>query len=166
MASITTIFQSDLVSNIILPLFLVFFIVFAVLEKIKLFGADKKQVHAFIALVISLIFVGATYKLMVNKLIFFLVVALVAVFAIVLLWGFIFHDEKGIQLEPWMKAVLGIGLGVAFLFALIWIASDWWDGIIRFFQTDTGKMIITNVLFVLTIAVALVVVLGGKKEKN
>ncbi|MFA5071423.1 MAG: hypothetical protein WC511_03600 [Candidatus Pacearchaeota archaeon] len=164
MASITTILQSELLSDFLLPLLLIFFIVFAILEKTKLFGGDKKQLNALTSFVIALIFVGAVYpKIIVSNLILFLAIALVAIFVITLLWGFVYPDkDEGFKLEPWMKWALAIGLGIAFIFALIWAAGDWWYGILDFLKSTTGKAITTNVIFVLTIIVALAVVLKNK----
>lgn len=164
--TVTTIFQSEILAGFLLPLLLVFFIIFAVLERTKLFGSDKKQLNALTSLVIALIFVGAVYpKIIVSNLMLFLAIAMVAVFVILLLWGFVYGDEKeGFKLEKWMKWTLGLGLGVAFLFALIWAAGDWWDGILDFLRSTTGKTITTNVIFILTIIIALAVALMKPKK--
>jgi len=136
--TVTTIFQSEILSGFLLPLLLVFFIIFAVLERTRIFGSDKKQLNALTSLVIALIFVGAVYpKIIVSNLMLFLAIAMVAVFVILLLWGFVYGDEKeGFKLEKWMKWTLGIGLGIAFLFALIWAAGDWWYGILDFLKSS------------------------------
>jgi len=164
-ATITSILQSEVLSDFLLPLLLIWFIVFAVLERTKIFGSEKKQLNALTALVIALIFVGAVYpKIIVSNLMLFLSIALVAVFVIMLLWGFVYGDEKeGFKLEPWMKWTLAIGLGIAFIFALIWAAGDWWYGILDFLKSSMGKTITTNVIFILVIIVALAVVLKNKK---
>ncbi|GAH78833.1 unnamed protein product, partial [marine sediment metagenome] len=111
-----TIFQSNIVQQFILPFVLVFTLVFAILEKTKLFGEDKKQLNAIIALVIGLIFVTAVFPTVVvtNKLILFLTIALVIVFVVLLLWGFVFGEIKeGFKPADWMKWVLGILIGLA-----------------------------------------------------
>jgi len=73
MVEITTFLQSTIVAKFILPFLLVFFVVFAVLEKIKLLGEDKKQLNALVAFVIGLIFVGAVFpKEVVGNLVLFL----------------------------------------------------------------------------------------------
>ena len=167
--TVTTIFQSEILSGFLLPLLLIFFIVFAILERSKLFGSDKKQLNALTSLVIALIFVGAVYpKIIVSNLMLFLGIAMAAIFVILLLWGFVYSDsEKGFVPEKWMKWALGIGLGVTFLFALIWAAGDWWGGILDFLKSATGKTVTTNVIFVLTIIVALAVALkAGSSSKS
>ena len=47
--------------DILLPFILVFTMVFAVLQKINLFGANKKNINAVISLVIALFFLNNTY---------------------------------------------------------------------------------------------------------
>jgi hypothetical protein len=166
MATILTILQSWIVSDFILPLLLIFFIVFAILEKTKLFGDGKKQLNALTSIVISLIFVGAVYpKIVVENLVLFFVVAIVAIFIILLLWGFVFGDEKGFKPEGWMKWILGIGLLIAFAFALIW-ATDWWGNIFSFFRSSLGQTITTNAIFILIIVIALAAVLAGKSKPS
>ena len=81
-----TILQHEIFTRFALPFLLMFFVVFAVLEKTKLFGEDKKQLNALIAFVIGLIFVSAVYPtLVVSNLILFLTVALIVVFVALLL---------------------------------------------------------------------------------
>jgi hypothetical protein len=69
----TTILQHWIFSDFLFPFFLVFFIAFAILERTKIFGENKKQINGLTALVIGLIFVSAVYpKLVVGKLTMFL----------------------------------------------------------------------------------------------
>ena len=56
-----TILQAEIFTRFILPFFLVFFVLFAILEKTKLFGEGKKQVNAMISFVAGLIFVSVLY---------------------------------------------------------------------------------------------------------
>jgi len=157
-----TILQHWIFSQFLLPFLLVFFIIFALLEKTKLFGEGKKQLNALIAFVIGLIFVSAIYpKLVVGNMILFLTVAIVCVFIVLLLWGFVFGDEKGFAVQKWMKWVLGIIIGGAFIAALLW-ATGWNIGIGNLLAGQST--IWTNVAFVVVIAVALALVLIGKKE--
>jgi multisubunit Na+/H+ antiporter MnhB subunit len=65
----TTILQAPLLIDFIYPFLLIFFIVFAILEKSKLFGDEKKQLNALVALVIGLIFISIILVLRNNKLI-------------------------------------------------------------------------------------------------
>ena len=165
MANGETILQSEVFSRFILPFFLVFFVTFALLEKTKLFGDGKKQIDAMIAFVIGLIFVSVLYPtLVVNNLILFLTVALVSIFVILLLWGFIFGGEKGFSPEPWMKIALAIVVGIAFIIAIIWATGFNTQLADYLFRQSWSKAFWTNLGFILAIAIALALVLGGKSK--
>ena len=151
---------------------LVFFIVFAILEKTKLLGEDKKQLNALISFVVGLIFVGAVYPTeVVGNLILFLTVALVVVFVVLLLWGFVFGDIKeGFKAEKWMKWVLAIVIGVAVIIAVLWATGVGVDEINDFFNNlfsgqDWSSGFWTNVLFIIVVAVALALILKKSGDK-
>jgi len=160
----TTFLQHPIVSQFILPFLLVFFIVFAILERTKLFGEAKKQLNALTALVIGLIFVGAIYpKIVVENMILFLTVAIVIIFVILLLWGFIFGDEKGFKPATWMKWVLGIIAGIASIVAILWATG--WNTTLAGFLSGQSQ-IWTNIAFVVVIAIVLALVLLTKEKKS
>ena len=72
------ILQHEILTDFVYPFLLVFFIIFALLEKTKIFGTDKKQLNALVAFVIGLIFVAAVDpKLIVGDLILFLTIDLI-----------------------------------------------------------------------------------------
>lgn len=166
MATETTFLSWWIVSKFFLPFLLSFFLFFAVLEKTKLFGENKKQLNSLISFVISLIFVSAVYpKLVVSNLILFLSVALIAVFVIFLIWGFIFGESStGFKAEGWMKLVLGIVAGIAFIIALFWATG--WNEKLGSFVTETGlkSPVFTNLFFIIIIAVALALSLSPGKS--
>ncbi len=164
----TTILQHWIFADFLFPFLLVFFIAFALLERTKIFGDNKKQLNGLTALVIGLIFVSAIYpKIVVGKLTLFLSIALVAIFVIMLIWGFIFGNfDEGFKAKDWMKWVLGIIAGVAFLGALIW-ATGWHDDFLTFFSTKgIGQDIISNVVLIAVIIGAVLVVMGSNKGKK
>ena len=159
-----TFLQWPIISDYLLPFLLVFFIIFAILERTKLFGEGKKQVNALTAFVIALTFVGAvTYTHMIQNLTLFLTIAIVALFVILLIWGFIFGDSKEFKAEGWMKWILGIVAGIAFIWALVW-ATDSLGKIGGFFGSSLGQTIITNGIFLIVISVALALILIPKKS--
>ena len=154
-------------TDFILPFLLIFFIVFAILEKTKLFGDGKKQINALTAFVIGLIFVGAIFpKLVVENMILFLTVAIVCVFVIMLIWGFIFGDVKeGFKPADWMKWVLGIFGGIAFIVAVIF-ATGFNTAIGNLLSQGLSQTLLTNIVFIVVIAIALALVLIGSKPKK
>ncbi len=164
--AVSNILQSEVLTRFILPFLLVFFIVFAILEKTKLFGEGKKQLNALISFVIGLIFVSVLSPvLVINNLILFLTIAIVAIFVILLLWGFIFGDIKeGFKPEPWMKIGLAIIVGIGFIAAIIF-ATGFYDKIKEFlFGQSWSNTFWTNFAFILVIAIALALILYQKKK--
>lgn len=155
--------QNVIFTKFALPFLLIFFIVFAILEKTKVFGEDKKQINALIAFVIGLIFVSVAYpKEVVGNLILFLTVALVVVFVILMLWGFATGGELKIE-----SSGLKVGIGIVVLIAVV-LAVLWATGIqggvfdLLFYQSWSGTFW-TNVIFVVAIAGALALVLRSGK---
>jgi hypothetical protein len=160
-----TFLQWPIVSQYILPFLLVFVIVFGILEKTKLFGDGKPRLNAIASFVIALIFVGAvSYTHMVQNLTLFLTLAIVAIFVIMLLWGFVWGDAKeGFKPAGWMKWLLAIVAGIAFIWAVIW-ATDSLGKIQGFFGGSLGQTIITNGIFLIVVAVALALILIPPKK--
>jgi hypothetical protein len=158
-----TILQHWILTNFILPFLLIFFIIFGILEKTKLFGEGTKQLNAFISFVIGLVFVGAIFpKLVVENLILFFTVAIVVLFIALLLWGFISGEEAKIPGK--LKAPAGALVAIAVVVALLWalgIEGSIFDFLFR--QSWSGELW-TNVAFVAVVIFALVAVLWSKKE--
>ena len=159
-----TILQHWLFTRFAFPFLLVFFIVFAILEKTKIFGESKKQLNALVSFVIGLLFVTFAYPVdVVNNLILFLTVALVVVFIALLLWGFMSGETK---FEGGIKTILLVILVIAVIIAVVWSTgfqdpfSEW------LFKQDWSGDFWTNVFFIVVIAVALALVLkGGAKSE-
>ena len=158
--------QHEIFTKFVYPFLLIFFIVFAVLEKTKLLGEGKKQLNALISFVIGLIFVSAiSPKMIVDNLILFLTVALVVMFVVLLLWGFVFGDLKeGFKTENWMKQLLGVVVGISVFIAVLWatgVRTEFFDLLFR--QSWSSKFW-TNVSFILVIAIALALVLKKSSD--
>ena len=159
-----TVLQSPVLTQFVYPFLLIFFIIFAILEKSKLLGEGQKQINALVAFVIGLIFVSVAYpKLVVTNLILFLTLAVVIVFVVLVIWGFIMGD-KGTDI---MKAPKGIkwAIAIVILIAVI-LAVLWASGVGFGFMEDlikNNKTFWTNVLFIVVIAAALAVVLAKTK---
>lgn len=153
-----TIFQHWIFTKFVLPFLLIFFIVFAILEKTKILGEDKKQLDSLVSFVIALIFVGAVYpRLVVENLILFLTVALVVVFVVLLIWGFITGGEAKFE-GKYVKLIVGVVVIFAVLIAVFWATGlgPWAFNIL--FQQAWSKSFWTNALFLVVIAVAIALV--------
>ena len=159
-----TILQSEILTKFVYPFLLIFFIVFAVLEKTKVLGDERKQLNALVAFVIGLIFVGAVFpKLVVANMILFLTVALVIVFVVLLLWGFVSSGDKGIEISKGLKTFLFIILGIAVVVAVFW-AVGVGGGFFNFlFSSSLSNAFCTNFLFIVVIAAALALVIKNSK---
>jgi len=162
-----TIFQHFIFQDFILPFLLVFTIIFAVLEKTKLLGDDKKKLNAIIAFVVGLVFVTAVFpKTVISNLILFLTVAIIVVFVILLIWGFIFGDIKeGFKPQPWMKWTLGGLAATALIFVFIWAVGSQTGMLDWVMELNWSSPFWTNLLFIVVIAIALALVLVKSKAK-
>lgn len=90
-----TILSSPFFVEGVLPFLLVFVLVYAVLQKTKILGEDKKQINAIISLVIGLIAVSfSSYVGVIVNLIPVLAVGLVIILVFLLLWGIVFVGGK------------------------------------------------------------------------
>lgn len=159
-----TILQNWVLTQFVLPFLLVFFIIFAILQKTKVLGA-KKQIDALTAFVIGLIFVGVAYpKLVVTNLILFLSVAMVVVFVVLLLWGFASGGEKSDFLSgDKVKWAVGGVVLVAVIIATLWATGidkgDPWNFL---FYSSWSSPFWTNFIFIALIIVALAVAMRGE----
>ena len=149
-----TILQNWIVADYLLPFLLVFFILFAVLEKISIFGKDKKQLNALVSFVISLIFVTAVSpKIFVGNLVLFLTVAIVILFVGLLLWGFVYGEAK--IKGKFVTAATAVIIFVVVLIAVL-IITGVDEGIFNFlFAQSWSKSFWTNASFLIIIAAAL-----------
>lgn len=157
-----TIFGIGLFSRIVLPLLLIFTVIFAILERLKLFGDDKKQMHAIIALVIAIITVAFAYPTdIIVKLMPFLAVAVVIVLIFLILYGMVSpgDKEKGLNLPNGLKIAFGVLIGIALIIAVLW-ATDYLDTVYSLiFKSGSSNKLLTNIVVLAAIAGALFVVL-------
>lgn len=161
------ILQHPMFTSFVYPFLIVFFIVFAVLEKTRLLGEDKKQLNALLSFVIGLVFVSAVYpKMVVENMILFLSVALVIMFVVLMLWGFIFAKEKGFELTSGMKWGLFGVVTVALVIAILWATGVSESSLYNFlFGKPWSEAFWTNLIFIVLIGIALGVIVKGAKSK-
>lgn len=165
-----TFLQSPILTNFVYPFLLIFFIIFAILEKTKIFGEGRKQINALVAFVIGFIFVSAIFpKEMVSHLILFLTIAIVIVFVVLILWGFIMGEEgvKIFENSPkGIKWAIAIFILIVVVIAVLWAAGVNISELInKIFRASWSSKVWTNLIFIVLVAAALAVVLstGGKK---
>jgi len=161
----STFLSHPLFVETILPFLLVFTIVFAVLQKSKIFGDGKRQVDAIVALVVGLLVISFGQATgFIVQLIPFLAVALVVILVFMILIGS--FGKSGEEMLPkGLKTFLMIVAGIAVVIAVLYITNLWsllYDWII--IGTDTG--IATNAFFVIIIIAAIAFVWYGSKPSG
>ena len=160
---VETILQHWILTRFALPFLLVFFIVFAILEKTKVLG-DKKQINALIAFVIGLIFVNVVFPVeVVKNMVLFLSVALITMFVGLILWGFV--GGKAQIEDKSIKMLAGLVLVIAILVAILW-ATGFYPFVEWLFKQEWSKAFWTNLLFIVVIVIAVALVLKGSGEKK
>lgn len=118
-------------TDVILPFILVFTIVFAVLQKAKIFGAESKKYNVVVALVVGLLVViphvtgryppGADVVEIINEAIPAVSVLLIAVVMFLVLIGIFFEPKAG----GWVSSIVLL----LSILAVVWIfgkAAGWW----------------------------------------
>ena len=160
-----TILQNWIFTKFAFPFLLIFFILFGILEKTKVFGEDKHRLNALISFVVGLIFVGAVFpKLVVENLILFLTVSIVVVFIGLLLWGFVSGEEAKVPGK--LKPIAGILVFIALVIAVFWatgVEGNFFDFL---FRSSWSTEFWTNAAFIVVViaAIVLVVSTAGKKS--
>jgi len=159
-----TILQHWIIANFILPFLLIFLIVFGILEKTKVFDSNK-QLNAFIAFVIGLIFVGAVSpKLVVGHLILFFTVSIVVLFVALLLWGFVSGDDAKLPANTPLRVIVGILIVGAVIIALLFATGFENTAFDSLFRQSWSEAFWTNVSFLAVIIVALTLVIKSSSS--
>ena len=162
---VETILQHWVFRRFALPFLLIFFAVFAILEKTGLFGTDKKQLNALIAFIVGLMVISVTYPVeVINNLILFLTVSIIAVFAALLLWGFIAGEAK--VEGKGVKTFFGIVVIIVIIGAVFWATGLFMPFIDLLFKQEWSYTFWVNFLFIVVIALALAVVLKSKPQSS
>lgn len=165
-----TFLQHWLFAKFILPFFLMFFLVFAILQKTKVLGENKTQLDALVAFVIGLIFVGVAYpRDVVGNMIVFFTIALVIIFVGMVLWGFLGGGEAKLEGKG-VKIAAGVVLIIAVILAVLWATGINFVIFENFFNlmfdSDWSNSFWTNVIFLVLIAAAMAAVLLSARAKS
>jgi len=171
----SNILQASLFTNFLYPFLLMFFIVFALLEKSKLLGAEQKQINAFVSLIVSLIFVSVVFPvIVVNNLILFMTVGVIVIFVGFVLWGFINGGKIGFGEDSKVLKGLGVLTFIALIVAIFWATGTFpsvWSFLERVFdfafRSNGSESFWTNFLVVVLVVAALVATIkAGKVVKG
>lgn len=163
-----TILQSWIFTQFAFPFLLIFFVLYGILEKTKVFGEGKEKLNAMVSFVVGLIFVAAiSPKLVVNNLILFLTVAIIVVFIALILWGFMIGEEPKItgKFKGLAIAIVIIAVAAALLWALGVPGTIFGDVFDFLFKQDWSSSFWTNVVFIFVVIIAIVIILPKKSGK-
>jgi len=152
-------------TNVILPFILVFTVVFAILEKTKVLG-EKRDIHAIIALVISLIAIGVPAAVgTLQSFIPVIAVVIIILFAWMLVFGFA-NGEVKVEFSKGLKSFFLIFLGVVLLAAAVWAITSS-TGILAKINLDQvlSAQITQMVLFVGAIVAVIAIAISGSDHK-
>lgn len=165
--------------SVILPFLLVYVIVFAVLEKSRIFKvSDKsednphvKNVNAIIAFVFALFVVASIQTVMyIQDLILGVVLVLIFLFVVLLLFGMVFGDEykqiffDGNKMHTWAKWVIGGGIFLVCL-GLLFSALGLWDAYIIPWWNDVSQWDYVTI-FILIIIVGIMIWVSKDSSKS
>jgi hypothetical protein len=111
--------------DVILPFLLVYAITYAILEKTKVLGADKKSINAVVAFVSAFLVVASTKLVsIINQSIANVMLVMIIIFCILMLGSMVTQGDK-IEMKPGTKAALAAVIGIVvlciFMYAIGWL---------------------------------------------
>jgi hypothetical protein len=160
-------FISTVFTDYLLPFALVFTLIFAILQKTKLLGDEKRQIDAIIGLIVGLILIATPYaRDIVVMLMPFLAVWAVILLIFMLLYGFIGGKKEGDVLGKWWKYAF-YGLVALSLAVFLLIISGYWDWVLNLLTgADSGTSLWVNGLLIAIIVGAIVAVIKGDVKSS
>jgi hypothetical protein len=115
------------VFNILMPFLLVFAIVFAILEKINLFGSGKRQINGIVAAVFGVLVIRNQYIIgIINRFLPNIALFMVIILMFLLLIGVFMGEHK-----DWAPKLLTLAVIISVIFVIWALSSDFigqtWD---------------------------------------
>ncbi|MBL7054260.1 hypothetical protein ISS05_00715 [Candidatus Woesearchaeota archaeon] len=159
--------------DILLPFLLIFTILFAVLEKTHILGADKRNLNAVLSLVFSLIVIvphatgnypaGYDPVQILNAALPSVSLIAVAIVMLLIMIGLFAHDKVmlGLTMPGWVALVSVITIVLIFGSAAGWYASGFNSWLESIFGSDALAIVIMLVVFGVIIAF---ITSGGKAD--
>ena len=162
-----TILSSPIFIETILPFILVFTIVFAILQKSKILGEDKKQIDAIVALVVGLVVISfAQATGIIIQMIPFLAVSLVVILVLMIMIGS-FNEGKSFDStfpKGLRRALLAIVI-VAVVIAVLYI-TEGWKYLYDLILVPSNSSIFINIVFIAIVIGAIIFVLRSVNPKE
>lgn len=160
--------------DVVLPFLLIFTIIFAVLEKTKIFGMEhvgkeeytKKNLNAIAAFVIAFLFVASSRLVaVVNQAMANVVLLIVVSVSFLMLIGsfFSYKEETFLEKGPWRTSfmvLMTIGVLLIFMHALGWL-EPFWDYLLQYWDTS----VVGSIVLLIVIVIFMWFVTSGKAPK-
>ncbi len=160
-----TILSHPIFVETILPFVLIFTIVFAVLQKSKIFGEDKRQIDSIVALVFGILVISFAQAVgVILQLIPFLAVSLIVILVLMILMGSFSTEEKFKFPKP-LNIILIVLVVLAVVAAVVY-ASGLGNYLIDFLFFAGATGILANIIFIGTIVGAVIAVIVGSRKKK
>jgi len=164
MAETPWILSNPLVTEIILPFLLVFVLIFAILDRTKILGDDKRQINAIISLAIALIFITFSKAVgIVTGLMPFLAVLAVIILIFFILYGFFASGKEGLEINKGIKIAGGVVVLVALVIAVL-VVTGYWDKLKD--SVSGSNVVLSTIILIAIVAGAMAVVLASGKSKD
>jgi len=160
--------------DVVLPFLLIFTIVFAILEKTRVFGAEtidgkeysKKNLNSITAFVIAF-FVIASSKLVeiittVSS--YTVILLMLSVLFLLLVGSFMKEGEGGFLQGNWnyfFMIMMFVGIVLIFIYAL-----GWWDVMWGFFRFETGGEVVGSIILLAIIVLFIWYIVKGEPHTN
>ncbi|MBU0907796.1 MAG: hypothetical protein KKD18_00840 [Nanoarchaeota archaeon] len=157
-----TILSHPIFVETILPFLLVFTIVFAILQKSKVLGDGKKQIDAIVSLAIALIVISFAQAVgIILQLIPFLAVSLVILLVLFILLGSFWKiDDAPKGFQYLLVAVITVAVAIAVMYF-----TNAWQWLLDLLYGGIGESeLLTNAIFIIVIAAAVVAVVWQTKS--
>jgi len=131
----------------ILPFLLVFAIVFAVLDKTKIFGTDKRNINAIVAILFGLLFV--TQAEIVQRMNLFL--PKISFFLIIILMVLILFGVLGVKVGEGVGPILLIAGAIVSLIAVYWALGPTLGLEVPFWVQDNWTTVVFGAILIIVI---------------
>ena len=161
-------------TDILLPFLLIFTIIFAVLEKTKILGEEKRNLNSAIALVFALIIVvphvtgnlPARFDpvLVINSALPAVGIFVVAIVALMIMIGVFGHEKifLGATAPGWVAFV-----SIVFLVVVFGSAAGWWvSGFDNWLESLFGSDALAILIMIVVFGVIIAFITGGEGERE
>lgn len=174
-------FQDLGVYDVVLPFLLVFTIVFAILEKTKVFGTEeiegkkytRKNINAMVAFVTAFFVIASSrvVEIITEVSANVVLLLLASVLFLMLVGSFYKETPEGTFLEgPWKQTFVGImflGLTLIFMNAIKSGERSWLEVSLDWLKGFSSSKAVASVIFVIIIILFMVfIVMGGEKKPS